>query len=301
MPLPWPIGSDQFWIAYNVAIAQANKTDVGADLRSRPGTLSAALAAYFSAHQWDALSEGTRNKRRLILERFRERYGQWPLQHMTENFIDAYLNTLKPFAARNHLKALRGFLQHAKHDVTRNIRAPKATSKRHASWPLDVIALYEAHHGIGTKARLCFALARYTGAACVEIARLGPQHVVGDEIIIARQKTGVTATITVQPELRAIIEAMPLTGLTTFLVTRAASRFRQTVFHVSSASGARKRACGPNIICTACGTPWARQSPSKAAPRTKSARSWGMPTRDRRSIIPRTLIARCWRARGWRG
>ena len=119
---------------------------------------------------------------------------------MTENFIDAYLNTLKPFAARNHLKALRGFLQHAKHDVTRNIRAPKATSKRHASWPLDVIALYEAHHGIGTKARLCFALARYTGAACSEIARLGPQHIVDDEIIIARQKTGVTATITVHPD-----------------------------------------------------------------------------------------------------
>jgi hypothetical protein len=41
--------------------------------------------------------------RRAILERFRERYGEYPLGRINENFITAYLETLKPHAARNHL------------------------------------------------------------------------------------------------------------------------------------------------------------------------------------------------------
>jgi integrase len=141
-----------------------------------------------------------------------------PLRQLTENFIDAYIDTLKPHAARTQLKVLRRFLRHAKHDVTRNISAPRAKSNKHASWPPEVIALYEARHPIGSKARLCFGLAKHTGAARCDIARLGPQHIVGGEITITRRKTGVPSTMTVHPELRAILDAMLLTGFSTFLV-----------------------------------------------------------------------------------
>lgn len=87
------------------------------------------------------------------------------------------------------------------------------------------MARYEAHHPISSKARLAFALARYTGASRAEIARLGPQHIVNGEIIISRQKTGVTAVITVQPELRAILDATPLTGFSTFLITKSGKSY----------------------------------------------------------------------------
>jgi integrase len=219
VPLPLPIGSDAFWTAYNAALK--GKAEIGADLRSSAGSVSAAIAAYLLSHQWGELADGTRAMRRAILERLRERYGQWPLRQINENFIEAYLNTLKPHAARNHLKALRALLQHAKHDVTRGIKAPKAKSAKHPSWPAEVMAQYEAAHPVGSKARLCFALARYTGAARAEIARLGPQHVAGNVITIARQKTGVKAVIELLPELRAVIEATPLTGLQTFMITKS--------------------------------------------------------------------------------
>jgi integrase len=218
VPLPQPIGSDAFWAVYNAALA--GKVEIGADLRSMAGSVSAALAAYLTSHQWAALSDGTRSMRRPTLERFRDRYGTWPLRQITANFIDAYLNTLKPHAARNHLKTLRGFLQHAKHDVTRGIKPPKATSTKHPSWPLEIMAQYCARHPMGTNARLTYGLARYTGAGRSEIARMGPQHIVNGEIVIARQKTGVTATITVHPELAATIAATPLTGVATFLITK---------------------------------------------------------------------------------
>jgi integrase len=147
------------------------------------------------------------------------------LRQITTNFLSAYLETLTPHAARNHLKALRGLLQHAKHDVTRDLKPPRARTNRHASWPPEVIAQYEARHPIGTKARLAFALARYTGAGRSEIARMGPQHIVDGVLIIARQKTGVPANIPVHPELHAIIEATPVTGVSTFLVSRFGKPF----------------------------------------------------------------------------
>jgi integrase len=219
LPLPWPPGTDEFNLAYNAAMALTKTAAIGADLRSAPGSISAALAAYYTSHDWNGLSDGTRTKRRLILERFRERYGQGLLRQLNENFLSAYLESFKPHAARNHLKALRGFLRHAKHDVSRGIQI-RASSKRHASWPAEMITQYETHHAIGTKARLAFALARYTGAACAEIARLGPPHIVDNEITIARQKTGVPATIVVNPELKAILAATTPTGLTTFLIAK---------------------------------------------------------------------------------
>jgi integrase len=221
--LPQPIGSEEFWQAYKAALAAtaADVGAVGADLRSKPGSVSAALASYYTSHQWKTdLAANTQAARRAILEGFRDRYGQWPLRQLTANFLGAYLDTLKPHAARNHLKALRGLLRHAQHDVTREVTPPKASKNKHASWPPEVIAQFEAHHPVGTKARLAFALARYTGAGRSELVRIGPQHIVDGVIVIARQKTGVVATITVHPELRAVIEATPLTGLSTFLISR---------------------------------------------------------------------------------
>jgi hypothetical protein len=124
VPLPGPIGSAEFWRAYEKALGA--KLEVGEALRSAPGSVSAAVAAYYVSHKWGELAEGTQVMRRAILERFRETYGQFPLQQLNENFLTAYLEKLKPHAARNHLKALRGLLQHARHDVTKGIKAPKA-------------------------------------------------------------------------------------------------------------------------------------------------------------------------------
>ncbi|MGA2312720.1 MAG: tyrosine-type recombinase/integrase [Xanthobacteraceae bacterium] len=225
MPLPGPIGSEAFWQAYKQALA--GKVEPGAESRSTAGSVSAAIAAYYMSSKWkDELSDGTRAMRRAILEHFRERYGQWPLRHINENFLTAYLENLRPHAARNHLKALRGLLRQAKHDITRGITAPKAKSDKHPSWPPEIMAQYEARHPVGTKARLAFALARYTGAGRSEVAKVGPQHIVdGGEIIIARKKTGVPAHIPMHPELCAIIEASPITGLTSFLITKTGKPF----------------------------------------------------------------------------
>lgn len=224
--LSQPIGSPEFWADYNVAMA-GKANDVGDKRYSKPGSISAAFASYYESQHWKALSHGTRSLRRPSLEKFRNRYGEWQLQQLTERFLAAYLDKLKPHAARNTLKAFRGWLVHARFDVTRNVKLPKAPTNKHPSWPADVMAQYEAHHAIGTKARLVFGIARYTGLATSDIARLGPRHITADGMIsIERQKTGVMSNPVVLPELRAILEATPVTGFTTFVVTKAGKAFR---------------------------------------------------------------------------
>jgi integrase len=221
--LPVSIGSRAFWQAYEAA--HESKVEIGQELRSKPGTVSAAIAAYYVSHKWGELSAGTQRMRRAILENFREAYGEYPLGRINENFLDAYLGSLKSHAARNHLKALRGLLKHARHDVTRGIEPISAKSNKRPSWSPEHKAQYENHHAVGTKARLAFALPCFTGLSRNEVSRIGPQHIRNGEIIIARQKTGVEATITIHPELQAILDATPVTGFSTFLVTKTGKPF----------------------------------------------------------------------------
>jgi integrase len=243
VPLPQPIGSDAFWIAYNAALK--SKAEVGADLRSGAGSVSASIASYFASQQWGALADGTRAMQRRILERFRAQYGQWPLRQLNENFLTAYLEPMKPSAARSTFKALRGWLRHARHDVTRGMPTPKVKTNKHLSWPPELIAQFEACHRVGTKARLCFALGKYTGAGCSEIARIGPQHIVDGEITIDRQKTGVPAIITIHPELRAILDATPFTGFSTLLVTKLGKPYSPHVLSDNFRSWCREAGIPP--------------------------------------------------------
>jgi integrase len=224
VPLPGPIGSRAFWQAYQDALER--KIAIGEDLRSKSGTVSAAIAAYYVSHKWAELSAGTQRMRRAILERFRESYGEFPLGRLPERFLNTYLESLKPHAARNHLKALRGLLKHARHDITRGIEPISAKSKKRPSWSPEHQTQYENRHPLGTKARLAFAIPRFTGLGRSEVCRIGPQNIRNGEIVIARQKTGVEATITIHPELQAILDATPVTGFSTFLVTKTGRPFQ---------------------------------------------------------------------------
>ena len=72
--LPGIPGSAEFMAAYQSALAAA-PVAIGAGTRSTPGSVSCALAEYFTSGAFRGLNGSTPVKRRAILERFRERYG----------------------------------------------------------------------------------------------------------------------------------------------------------------------------------------------------------------------------------
>ena len=107
--LPGLPGSAEFNRAYEAAL-EGPKLAVGAG-RSKPGSLSVAIAGYYTSLEFRSLAAATQAARRAILERFRAAHGDKPIVLLPPKFIAHVLSTMKPFAARNWLKAIRHLMQ----------------------------------------------------------------------------------------------------------------------------------------------------------------------------------------------
>src|SRR5262249_48623432 len=113
--LPGLPGSDGFMEAYKAALAgyELPRRDIGA-ARSVPGSVSAAIAAYYGdSSSRDSLAPITQQNRRAILERFRAEHGDKRITRLEPKHIAALLGAKRPFAARNWLKTIRGLMQFA--------------------------------------------------------------------------------------------------------------------------------------------------------------------------------------------
>lgn len=180
---------------------------------------------------------------RNVLDRFRAEYGQLPLFRtdgagrrimlLTRQHVQTMVNKkgATPFAQRNFLNTLRAVLKWALEegripdDPTLGVTRPKAKpTAGFATWREEKVALYEAHHKVGSKARLALGLLKYTGQRRGDIIRMGERMIHasehGEELDITQEKTGTTITIPVHPKLREIIDATPMVGVKTFLVTQ---------------------------------------------------------------------------------
>lgn len=140
-----------------------------------------------------------------------------------------------PHAANNLLKCIRLLMRYAVElewrddDPTMGVRNIKTASLGFHTWSEDEIAAYEKRWEIGTRKRLAFALAFYTGQRRGDIVRMGRQHIRDDSIEVRQQKTGVTLTIPLHPALRATLEAAPKDNLT-FLTNRYGKPFSPAGF-----------------------------------------------------------------------
>jgi integrase len=161
------------------------------------------------------LTGGTPAKRRAILERFREDYGYRQLGSMPPDFIVALIDNMAPHSARNWLKSARHFFcwcvsrKLVRNDPTWGIKVKVPSSNGIHPWSEDQIAQYEAHHSIGTKARLALGLGLYTAQRRGDVVRMGPQHIRNGELAVRQGKTNAALLIPVLPELQQIIDATP--------------------------------------------------------------------------------------------
>jgi integrase len=118
------------------------------------------------------------------------------------------------------------------------------------------IAQFEAHHPVGTKPRLAFALLLYTAQRRGDVVHMGIQHVRDGVLTLKQRKTGKTLAIPVHPHLQAVLDATPSEHLT-FMVTTTGKPYGDNHFSAQfrkwcdaaglpkncSAHGLRKAAC----------------------------------------------------------
>jgi integrase len=162
-----------------------------------------------------------------------------PLASLPKEFVVALLDTMKPTVASNWLTALRHFFQWCEQrkllrtDPTWGSRFRLPKSGGDHTWTEDEIAAFEAHHAVGTKARLALAVGVLTAQRRSDIVRIGRQHIRDGVLTVRPQKTknttAVTIAIPVHPELQKIIAATPV-GHLTLLTTRTGRTYGATVF-----------------------------------------------------------------------
>jgi integrase len=224
---------------------KAQEINIGVE-RSVAGTVGAVVAAYLdcseeSSSPFKTAAAETQRTRRNILENFREEHGSKPLfatnnrgertMLLTRQHLQTIVNkkASTPFAQRNFLNTLRALFQWAAKegripdDPTLGVTREKVKSTGYKTWSEDHIARFEAQHAIGTKGRLAFALLLYTGQRRSDVVKIGRRHICSGVLTIDQGKTEGSEEahleIPVHPTLREIIDATPMIGVKTFLVT----------------------------------------------------------------------------------
>jgi hypothetical protein len=144
IPLPGLPGSAEFMAAYQAALTNdpQQKPKPG---RALPGTVAAAVTGYFGSVAFANLSDGTRQGRRQILERFREQHGAKRIATLQRRHVEQLVadKASKPGAALNFLIAIRALMRYAivvglrRDDPTIGITRPKSRSRGIYAWSED--------------------------------------------------------------------------------------------------------------------------------------------------------------------
>lgn len=179
------------------------------------GTFAWAVDMYCASPEWAKLREGTRKSRAPILRSYVAREGARPLSAITREDPERGLYAKGGHGAVNHLKALKPVFAYAHRmriiptDPARGVHLDRPATEGFATASAEEIALFQDRWAVGTKERLVFDLALYTGAARADLVRLGRANIDGGLLSFNRQKTGVFAQVPLTPELRAVIARTP--------------------------------------------------------------------------------------------
>ena len=236
-------GTAEFLPAWQAANAEAEdgaRLAVLGAAGTKPGSLSAALVEYYGNSEWkDDLGPGTQKKRRQLLEKLRDEFGDAPMKSLGREHIDGLMRRLTPSAQRNWIKALRGLMKfcvaknYIKADPTLGVsKAKMAKGDGFIAWTEDDLAKYRARWPLGTRQRLAVEIMVNLGLRRSDACRIGPADIQGGYLMDfvpqkTERSTGVKLTLPIRPELAAAIAAMKVVNTRTFMVGEARGRSGQ--------------------------------------------------------------------------
>ncbi|RWR14304.1 tyrosine-type recombinase/integrase [Paenirhodobacter populi] len=181
----------------------------------KSNTFAWALDIYQASPAWKKLAPSTRKSRDAIFRRYVAAQGNRPLSQIRAEDIEAALLAVGGHAAVNELKALKPMFAHVRKlrlisvDPTRGLKMERPTSEGFPTAGAEEIAAYQKLWPVGTIERLVFDLALYTGAARVDLVKLGRKNIADGILSFRRQKTGVISEVPMTRELRSIVARTP--------------------------------------------------------------------------------------------
>lgn len=230
--LPW---TPRFMAAYEAA-ESGKPLDIGQHLTT-PGTLNALIVSFYRSSDYTGLSQSTKATYRGIIERFRAEHGEKRVTHLQRQHVAKIIaeKAETPAAANNLLRMIRLLMRHAidlgwrGDDPTRDVRKVRHKSGGFKTWEEHHIEAFTNHHRPGSRAHLALSLLLYTGQRRSDVVRMGRQHIRNGVLSIVQQKTGQDVHIPLHPELKVLLNSLPLDNLT-FLVTAYGKPFSPAGF-----------------------------------------------------------------------
>lgn len=237
------LGSREFMAEYQECLAGSKP---GKEPRGIvPGSIDELVTLFYGSTAFNRGKQITRTKNRAILEGFREtlwkekRIGSLSVKGVEFVHLDQILADKAkdhPFAAvnlRKQLKRLFGYAVKAKMrpDNPAAVTEPlSAKTNGFHTWTEDEIAQYQAHHRLGTKARLALELFLWTAKRRSDGVQLGRQHIRDGCFYGRDEKTNKPTWIPIAPQLQAAIDAMPPHDHLSFLVSERGRPFTAKSF-----------------------------------------------------------------------
>lgn len=240
-----PVGSPEFWQAYHAALEgqplpPAPAASPGA---AAPGSLRALCQAYYRSAEFARLAETTRSTRRNLLEAIcrsagprNTPRGDLPYAMMETKHVRRIRDehAAKPDGANGRVKALRQLFawametERAARNPARDVPYLQGKGDGFHTWTPEEVRKFEAHHPIGSKARLAMALLLYTGVRRSDVVTLGRQMARDGWLHFTEGKGAERhpkqRAIPILPELQEVIDATP-SGHMTYLVTEFGKPF----------------------------------------------------------------------------
>jgi len=232
--LPGPPGTPGFEEKYAAALRGDRVVLTPSTTSTRQGTIASLCAAYISSPEFQDRSGQTRRHQMVFIERLRTKHGTKSVAKMQRKHASAILSDgeiASTAQQRNRflslfrkLMNLAIIMEWRSDDPTAMLKAPTPKTDGFPSWTDDEIDAYRSRHPKGSKARLAMMLALCTGQRRSDVVRMGWQHIKNGKLTIRQQKTGMTVSIPVLPELMAELEHLPRDQLT-FLLTEHGKSF----------------------------------------------------------------------------
>jgi integrase/recombinase XerD len=191
------------------------------------GTVAWLVDRYLESAAFGKLGPVTQERRRRVLEAFRQGYGGRTAggihRQAVKKLMDKWESAHGPFGANDRLKALRGLYgwaldqEHVDRDPTREVKRNTPRTEGIHTWTPAEIRRFMARWPLGTAPRVAMVVMLYTGARRGDAFRLGPQYVYRrrgeDRLRFTPAKTeetsGLVVDIPVRPELKEALAAGP--------------------------------------------------------------------------------------------
>ena len=180
---------------------------------ARDGSLSSLIETFIASRDFKARKSTTQVVWRRRLDAMRAAYGTAPAAKITEEHINKALRKLTPGAARSERTIWRAIFAFAVQEGWRTDNPARHTvigkmkATPHPTWTQEEIQQFRDFWPIDSGARQAFEVIYWTGARCVDAAKIGWQGVNNGILEFVQEKTGGVAVIPITAPVPKYLEA----------------------------------------------------------------------------------------------